>query len=121
MQRFAFSYLRRIVPALVMCLLAMLFALEAKAAWYGPPNGPGIDISSQKALPADSPAIVSRSSAPHSQSQFPFELLLFAVVGALLYSGAIPSNRADLHLGPVLISSAFYFSPALFFRPPPAL
>ncbi len=52
----AFPKMRRNTLALGLCVLAVLFALEAKTAWYGPANGPGSDVRSQKALPADSPA-----------------------------------------------------------------
>lgn len=53
---------RRDTLALGLCLLAALFALEAKIAWYGPTAGPEVDISRRKALPADLPSVVSHQS-----------------------------------------------------------
>jgi hypothetical protein len=113
--------LRRNALALGLCLLAMLFAVEAKTAWYGPANGPGVDIQSQKAMPTDLPAVVSHGIATHPASPFPLALLLFASVGAMAWLGADFLHRIDLDFNPISVSSASYFSPGLFFRPPPAL
>ena len=107
--------------ALGLCLLAALFALEAKAAWYGPANGPGVDISSQKALPADLPTVASRQSSSQLPDTLPVALLLLASIGAMAWKSTDFLPGIDVDFNHVPVSSAPYFSPSLFFRPPPAL
>jgi hypothetical protein len=112
--------MRQNVLALGLCLLAVLFALEAKTAWYGLANGPGVDIQSQKALRVDLPAVVSHGTSAHPLAT-PLTLLVLATLGAIAWVGAdfIPGIDVDCNQRPVC--SAPYFSPTLFFRPPPAL
>jgi hypothetical protein len=104
--------------AVGLCLLAVLFALEAKTAWYGPTRGPNGDIQSQKARPVDLPAVVSHgvSTVP------PFTLALVSLtyVAAIAWTDAnfLPGVEVDFNHIPV--SAASYFSSGLFFRPPPA-
>lgn len=50
--------LRRAPLAFGLCLLAILFAIEAKTAWYGPTVGLGSDIRAAKALPEGMPRLV---------------------------------------------------------------
>jgi hypothetical protein len=113
--------MRRDTLALGLCLLAALFALEAKIAWYGPSNGPGVDISSQKALPADLPSVVSHQSPSQPSYTLALAFLLLTSMGAIAWTGTNSVRGLDLHFNCLLVSSAPYFSPALFFRPPPAL
>jgi hypothetical protein len=120
MRFFADLQMRRNALAFGLCLLAVLFAVEAKTAWYGPPNGPGVDIQSQKALRADLPLVVSRGISTHPESPFPLALLLFVSVAAKSWLGPDSLRGIDLHINRIPISSAPYFSHGLFFRPPPA-
>jgi hypothetical protein len=117
---FASTGMKRSALAAGLCLLAVLFAVEAKTAWYGPANGPGVHIQSQKALPADLPVVVSHGVSTHT-SQFLFTLLLVASVAAIARPGADFLGRIDLDFNYISVSSAPYFSHGLFFRPPPAL
>jgi hypothetical protein len=113
--------MRRNTLGFGLCLLAALFALEAKIAWYGPANGPGVDIRSQKALPADLPSVVSQESRSQPSFAFPVAFLLLTSIGAFAWMGTDFLPGIDVDCNHVPISSAPYFSPALFFRPPPAL
>jgi hypothetical protein len=99
----------------------VLFAVEAKTAWYGPTTVPGGDVQSQKALPADLPALVSHGVSNSPGITFPLALIFLASVAAIamLAAGSIPGIKVDFSRVPV--SAAHYFSPCLFFRPPPAL
>lgn len=112
---------RRGLLALGLCLLAALFALEAKIAWYGPAHGVGVDVSSQKALPADLPALVSHGGS----SQLPETLLLASLllmsIGAIAGNAKDFSSRIDVDFPHIPVASAPCFAIALFFRPPPAL
>jgi hypothetical protein len=121
MQFFGFPQMRRNTLALGMCLLAVLFALEAKTAWYGPANGPGIDIQSQKALPADLPAVVSHGISTHPPAAFPLAQMLFASIAALAWRQADVLPGTGIDCNHISVSAAPYFSPGLFHRPPPAL
>jgi hypothetical protein len=110
---------RRTLLTFGLCFLAFGFAMEAKLAWYGPEGGAGSDIAAAKARPADPPEVVAGGvHAPdpvYSQSAFVF---LAALTAAFVW-------RADALLGHRIaysrlsVSAAAYFSPNLFFRPPP--
>jgi hypothetical protein len=92
--------------------------MEAKLAWYGPAGGSGRDIVAAKALPADLPVVVRRGvPAPgpiHAQTVF----MLAAFAAAFLYKADALRGRNTVYAR-LSVSSAAYFSPSLFFRPPP--
>jgi hypothetical protein len=121
MRFFASPHTRRNTLALGLCLLAVLFALEAKTAWYGPMNGSSGNIQSQKARPADLPAVVSHGVSTLPPVTFPITLIFLASVAAIAWmdTNFLPGVDVDFNHMPVSASS--YFSPGLFFRPPPAL
>jgi hypothetical protein len=118
---FASTHMRRNTLALGLCLLAVLFALEAKTAWYGPANGPGTDIQNQKARPVDLPAVVSHGVSTLPLATFPLALIFLGSVGAIAGTSAHFLRSVDVDFDHIRVSTAPYFSPALFFRPPPAL
>jgi hypothetical protein len=120
MRFFASPQMRRNTLALSMCLLAVLFALEAKTAWFGPPTGPGRDIQSQKARPADLPAVVSHGISTHPPATLPPALVFLASVAAIAGTNTFVS-RIDVDFNHLAVSAAPYLFPGLFFRPPPAL
>jgi hypothetical protein len=107
--------------ALGLCLLAVLFALEAKTAWYGPTNGPRGDIQSQKALPPDLPSMVSHGVSALPTATFALALIFIASVAAIAWTNADFLRGVDVDCNHIPVSAAPYFSPGLFFRPPPAL
>jgi hypothetical protein len=113
--------MRRNTLALGLCLLAVLFALEAKTAWYGPAHGPSADIQSQKARPADLPAVVSHGASMLPPITFPPALIFLASVASIAWTNTDFLRGVDVDFNHVPVSAAPYFSPALFFRPPPAL
>ena len=121
MRFFASQQMRRNTLALGLCLLAVLFALEAKTAWYGPENGPSSDVQSQKALPADLPALVSHGISTLPPVTLPLALIFAASVAVIAWTNAHPLPGADVDFNHIPVSAAPYFSPSLFFRPPPAL
>jgi hypothetical protein len=113
--------MRRNTLALGLCLLAVLFALEAKTAWYGPKNGPSCDIQSQKACPADLRAVVSHGVSTLPPVTFPPALIFLASVAAIAWTDADFLPGVNVGFNHIPVSAAPYFSPGLFFRPPPAL
>lgn len=116
---FASAKIRRNSLASVLCLLAVLFALEAKTAWYGPANGPGSEIRSQKARPADLPALVAHGDSLQAQSSLPMALVLLAFFPVVVWMEGDFLRGIDLDFSPIPVSAASYFSASLFFRPPP--
>lgn len=102
-----------------LCVLAIAFALEAKTAWYGPSGGPGSAVRSAKAMPIDNPRVVQHGiPAPdplHPQLTVAFVALLFALPAVAENLSGRVTTRA---LG--RFATAQYFSPPVFFRPPPA-
>lgn len=117
---FASPKIRRNTLASVLCLLAVLFALEAKTAWYGPANGPGSEVRSQKARPADLPALVAHGDSTQAPSTLPMALVLLACFPVMVWMEANSLRGIGLDFNSIPVSAAPYFSPSLFFRPPPA-
>jgi hypothetical protein len=113
-----FRATRRVTLALGLCLLAVIFALEAKTAWYGPANGPGIDVRAAKARPADLPQVID-DGVPVPISVPP--LLSFAVL-AVLKTGrfAGKTHSAEDGLLPIGALPADRLSPQFYLRPPPS-
>jgi len=111
---------RRAPLAFALCLLAFLFAIEAKTAVYGPENGPGSEVRAAKALPAVTPKLLKQ------RIQSP-EPLLSSTAVALSLPSAVTLQAAHLSQSswalrnPLHFLSAAFLSPSHFFRPPPAL
>lgn len=116
----ASSRFKRFLYATCLCLLAALFALEAKMAWYGSPTSPLSSLQSEKARPADLPPLVSQGSSVLDQAPSPLFLVFFAAV-AFIARLPIDIRRLALVFSPDPVPAAPYFSPGLFFRPPPVL
>jgi hypothetical protein len=110
--------LRRTPLAIGLCLLAILFAIEAKTAWYGPLLGPGGNISAAKALPVALPELVDHG-VPSPDPTHPG--VVFTVLPAST-TAWLPRVKVPA-FGEIrrnhLFSFTAYFSPAIFFRPPP--
>ena|ERR1035438_10486268 len=110
---------RRTALALGLCFLAFSFAMEAKLACYSPASGSGSDIVAAKARPADLPEIISHGvHAPdpaHSEMLVVF-LAPLTATSLRKADSLLVRNSVYNHLS---VSSAAYFSPSLFFRPPP--
>ncbi|HEY1768157.1 MAG TPA: hypothetical protein VGG26_10895 [Terracidiphilus sp.] len=108
----------RIALACGLCLLAVVFSLEAKTAWYGPALGAGSAVRAAKALPADMLRAVEHG-VPVPDPIHP--ALAFAVLTAFLsirladapVCGELVRNLPS-------VARAAFFSPFIFFRPPPA-
>jgi hypothetical protein len=107
--------------ALGLCLLVVLFAIEAKTAWFSPLNSPSGDVQSQKARPADLPAVVSHGVSMLSPGTFPLALIFLASVAAIAWTDANFLPGVNVESNHIPVSAAHYFSAGLFFRPPPAL
>jgi hypothetical protein len=110
---------RRILLACGLCLLAILFAVEAKTAWFGPVVGPGSAVRAAKALPADMPKLIEQGIlvADPVHPQIPFALLTVAMI--VLETNALIRAFRDVRRDYPSAFSAPCFSPHLFFRPPP--
>ena len=115
----AFRSFGRTALGLGLCLLAFGFAMEAKLACYGPAGGSGTDIVAAKARPADLPEVVSHGiHAPEPVHSQMLVVFLEALLAPSLRKAdsLLVCNSAYNYLS---VSSAAYFSPNLFFRPPP--
>jgi len=117
---FLIRHSRLTALGIMLCLLAALFAVEAKIAWFSPAGSAGAQISFAKARPAEPPKMlpqrfVSPALAPHEAygtlSMLALVLLLAVVTG--LVSQVVHART------PVFSSPGF--SSALFFRPPPSV
>jgi hypothetical protein len=120
-QAFTSSHLRRSALAAGLCLLAFLFALEAKLARYSPASGPLVAIQSAKARPADLPELVSHGVSAHPEAPLQFALVYVSALTAIVYAIGEFHCRFDVGYRRRSLFATTYFSPGLFFRPPPAL
>jgi hypothetical protein len=118
---FAASLSRRRTPlALSLCLLAFLFAIEAKTARYGPAGGIGSSVRAAKAQPAPAPRVVNHG-VPTPDPAHPHAPFLALPPMNLAIALSFPVQAP----GAVLVSHLSQFPAAGFsfsnlFRPPPA-
>jgi len=110
---------RRTLIAFLLCFLAFSFAVEAKMAWYRPADGPHCDVRAAKAMPADTPELVSDGvPAPDPlHPQFPVVFLL-EIVAVTAFGVPLTRHRNPLGLRTPLPAAA-HFYPGIFLRPPP--
>jgi len=118
---FADSLFRQRTPlALGLCLLAFLFAIEAKAAWYGPPVGFGSSVRAAKAQPVAGPEVVEHGvPAPdpaHPHTLFAALPLISAAPSLLCFS---IQARSEIILSRLSQFREAGFSFSNRFRPPP--
>lgn len=101
---------------IMLCLLAALFAVEAKIAWFSPAGSSTAQISYAKARPAEPPkALPQRFTSP----AYDFTATATLVAAALLPAPTtVVVGRTPDHLQ-TGVSPGFRSS--LFYRPPPVL
>jgi hypothetical protein len=112
---------RRAPLALGLCLLAFLFAIEAKTAWYGPAAGFGGSVRAAKAQPVASPEVVEHGVPKPDPAHPHVAFALLPQMAASTFAGVplhgfgeiLPSHH------PHFLASGFSF--ANLFRPPPTL
>jgi hypothetical protein len=104
-----------------LCMLALVFAFEAKTAWFGPAAGPGSAIGAAKALPADLPQIVLDGVPAPDPMRAALPFLIFGAFVAALAARSDFRMARRANRGAPSPASAHFFFPQLFFRPPPAL
>lgn len=102
-----------------LCLLAVLFAVEAKLAWYSPVHGPGSDVRSAKAFRPDTPKAVERGNPlPDSSQRLIAFALLATSASAAAMSRMVGRNRERNPQQACLVT---FSATNLFFRPPPVI
>jgi hypothetical protein len=114
------AFVRKVL-ACWLCMLVLVFAFEAKTAWYGPTAGPGSAIRAAKALPADSTQVVLHGiAAPgHDSPVVPFLILAVFVLALSIGTDFRMTGKANRAAHSPC--AAAFFSPQQFFRPPPTL
>ena len=102
----------------VLCVLAAMFAIEAKVAWYSPAGSPSSQISAAKLQPAEAPRQIAQAIGSPAPVQ-PF----FPEVGLLLAAAAL---LVAFRLSSRVLTRETFHNPAfagcslsLFRRPPP--
>ena len=113
------SHTRHACLALGLCLLAFLFAVEAKTAWFGPVVGPGSCIRASKALPANLPKVVEHGvPVPDPvHPQLPFVALAFVTIACIVGKNRGAVDTISLARRPIF--TFVPICPPSFFRPPP--
>jgi len=110
---------RLAILGIVLCLLAALFAVEAKIAWYSPAGSASALISSTKLQAADAPKLILHASSVLAPALHFIENA--AVLSLALFWLALMSRAAQTAPARLQVSASPSFSPPLFFRPPPVL
>ena len=109
----------RITLALGLCFLAFFFAMEAKMAWYGIPVTVDGDVQAVKAMPVDTPEVVSEG-IPAPDPGYPYlsvDILAPFVAVGLAVANILPGRNIPYRQHQ--LPSPVYFFPNIFFRPPP--
>lgn len=102
---------------IVMCLLAAIFAVEAKLGWYSPDSAARVEFSATK-LRADDPpkmiteAVASPAPVPDLLPQFIFVVALALIAASATLGPECSAPRAQMDSSPGVF-------PPLFLRPPP--
>lgn len=117
---FESRHLRLTTVGIVLCLLAALFAVEAKIAWFSPAGSGCAQMSAAKARPAEQPKLLPvrltwPDAAPQDFAFYPaifINLFLLCALAAVVLAGRPEAPAAD---------ASPAFAAALFFRPPPSL
>ncbi|MFZ0301476.1 MAG: hypothetical protein WAL75_02275 [Terracidiphilus sp.] len=104
-----------------LCILALVFAFEAKTAWYGPAGGVGSAISAAKALPADLPQVVSHGIPAPDPVQPALPFFIFTAFVLAQFAGPDFQMTRRTNRGVPTAASVLFLSPQQFFRPPPIL
>ena len=103
--------------AVVLCLLAAVFAIEAKVAWFSPAGTPPAQISASKLQAADAPEHIAQAlAAPIDLHYVPAQGFLLVVLAVLLTATLRQRRQVRRR---VKVSACPSFSPSLFLRPPP--
>jgi hypothetical protein len=111
---------RRAPLALGLCLLAFLFAIEAKTAWYSSAAGFGGSVRAAKAQPVASPEVVEHGVPAPDPAHPHVAFALLPQIATAMFAD-LPVHA----LGEVLPGQNPHFLPAGFsfanlFRPPPS-
>lgn len=107
------------VLGVVLCLLAALFSIEAKVAWYAPSSSPATQISASKLQQADAPRLVAHalSSSDNPVPHFPEIAKVLAFIGVA--EDLSPEWRiTETHWETLPLAD---LAPNISFRPPPSL
>ena len=105
---------------IALCLLAALFAVEAKMAWYIPAGSANAQISSGKLQLADGSKIFAHAAVAQAPPTPDFHENAAVVTLALLCLAAMSVVARTVPSRPQ-VSAAPGFSVSLFFRPPPTI
>jgi hypothetical protein len=110
--------LAHILPALVLCLLAALFASEAKLAKYVPVDGAGGEVHAGKLYRAEPPSFsVSESVRLRVGSKLICcTSALLLLITPLVFAGVFQVEPSPAR---VLGRSLCALSPSVYLRPPP--
>lgn len=112
---------RRAPLAFGLCLLAFLFAIEAKTAWYGPAAGFGGSVRAAKAQPVASPKVVEHGVPAPDPAHPHVAFALLPQIVTVMFAGFPARALGEVVPGRHLQFLAAGFSFANLFRPPPAL
>lgn len=101
---------------ILLCLLAAVFAVEAKLGWYSPNTTARVELSSSKLAGDDAPRLVGHlvSTPAPVPGLVPQVLLLAAFILAVIAAFAVAPSPT---LRQTSASSGFF--PPQFLRPPP--
>jgi hypothetical protein len=116
---FLIRHSRLTALGILLCVLAALFAVEAKIGWFSPAGSANAQISYAKARPAEPPKAPASRLAPSPSIADPFAQTAL-LVAAVLSLAALAMQATLLFPRAPRLSASQGLSVSLFFRPPPA-
>lgn len=108
----------RVVFAIALCALAILFAVEAKVSGYSSASVEASAVHAAKAWPSETARVVAARPAP--ANEFPFQWLV-SVLLAVLPLTHVLFVRLRIASSPAPDSVTHGAAVSLYRRPPPAL
>ena len=101
---------------MLLCLLAAVFAVEAKIGWYSSDSTARVELSASKLRGDDAPKLLTKAESFPAPAP---ELISPAVVLATLAMAIVAVFPVELSPAPQKFGASFGTVPPLFFRPPP--
>lgn len=102
---------------MLLCVLAAVFAVEAKLGWYSPDTAARVELSATKLRADEAPKLIANAhEAPApAPNLLPQPVLFFAVVLAAAFA-VFPSDPSPVLAKTAASPGSF---PPVFLRPPP--
>jgi hypothetical protein len=112
--------LRQTAIAMLLCLLAFSFAMEARMARYAPSEGYGSDVHASRVIAPDARDLTPGENSSSAPEGLAFLCVFLTAIAAACDLAKESRPWVTIRREALRISPKHYFSPQIAFRPPPA-